>query len=69
MIKFLRDVMDAVSDIQAIVNSSKVGQGGSVAINYDGMMKIDKLKLQISTKSSEIAKLNHISIQINPKGF
>ena len=69
MIKFLRDVMDAVSSIQAIVNKSKVGQGDFVAIDYDGMMKIDELKLQISKKSSEIAKLNHIDIEISPKGF
>lgn len=69
MIKFLRDVMDAVSDIQAIVNRSKFGQGDFVAIDYDGMMKIDELKVEISKKSSEIAKLNQIDIEINPKGF
>lgn len=69
MIKFLRDVMDAVSDIQAIVNKSKVGLGDFVAIDYDGMMKIDELKVQISKKSSEIVKLNQIDIEINPKGF
>jgi hypothetical protein len=69
MIKFLRDVMDAVSDIQAIVNKSKVGQGDFVAIDYDGMMKIDELKVEISKKSSKIAKLHQIDIEINPKGF
>jgi len=69
MIKFLRDVMDAVSDIQVIVNKSKVGQRDFVAIDHDGMMKIDELKVEISKKSSEIAKLNQIDIEINPKGF
>lgn len=69
MIQFFRDVMDAVSDIQAIVNNSKVDQGDFVSINRDGMMKIDKLKVQISKKSSEIAKLNQIRIEINPKGL
>jgi hypothetical protein len=69
MVKFLRDVMDAVSEIQAIVNKSKVGQGDFVAIDYDEMMKIDELKVRISKKSSEIAKLNQIDIEISPKGF
>lgn len=69
MIKFLREVIDYVSDIQAIVHSSKVGRGDFVAIDYDGMMKIDELKVRISKKSSEIAKLKQIDIEINPKVF
>lgn len=67
MIKFLREVMDAVSGIQAIVNSSKVGDGDRVAIDYDGMVKIDELKVRISKSSSAIAKVKQIDIEINSK--
>lgn len=66
MIKFLRNVMDAISEIQAIVNNSNYSHGDFVAINSDGMMKIDGLKRQIAQISSDIGKLNQIDIEINP---
>ncbi|MCX2707476.1 MULTISPECIES: SMEK domain-containing protein [Pseudomonas] len=69
MIKFLREIMDSVSDIQAIVNGSKSSNDDFVAIDQQGMMKIDELKTQISKKTSEIAKAKQIDIAINLKSF
>ncbi|OBP17057.1 regulator [Rheinheimera sp. SA_1] len=68
MTKFLRLVMDRVSDILVIVNKSKVGQGEAVCIDWDGMNEIDRLKKLIAEDSTDIAKLHGIDIVIDPRG-
>lgn len=69
MVLFLRGIMDSISTILAIVNKSKVGQGDFVAIDYDGMREIDKLKTMIANNSSAMAKSNNIKIEINTINF
>lgn len=69
IVLFLRGVMDDISSILAIVNKSKIGAGDFVAVNQDGMRKIDGLKMKISKNASTIAKLYAIEIEIHPKLF
>lgn len=64
MIKFLRDVMDDLSVIQAIVNKSKDKQYESVYISHEDMIRINKLKAKIANNSSAIASLNNINLKI-----
>lgn len=65
IINFLRDVMDDLSVIQAIVNKSKDEHNDSVYINHEDMISIDKLKAKIAYDSSKIASLNNIKLKLS----
>ncbi len=65
MIKFLRDVMDDLSVIQAIVHKSKDENYDIVYISHEDMTSIDKLKDKIASDSSRIASLNNINLKIS----
>ncbi|KXG14940.1 hypothetical protein LT17_03732 [Pseudomonas aeruginosa] len=64
MTKFLREVLEDISAIQAIVNKSRIDQTHLVGIGLEGMTAIDKLKKSIADRSSAIAKANNIGIEI-----
>lgn len=65
IIKFLRDVMDDLSVIQAIVHRSKDEHYDIVYISKEDMKSIDMLKAKIANDSSNIASLNNIDLKIS----
>lgn len=65
IINFLRDVMDDLSVIQAIVNKSKDEHHDIVYISHEDMTIIDKLKAKIADNSSKIASLNNIKLKLS----
>ena len=66
IVSFFRNIMDNISSIVAIVNKSKIGDVDFVAIDHEGMRRIDSLKQKIAIDSSEIAKLYAVPIDIHP---
>lgn len=61
--------MDNISSILAIVNKGRIGTGDFVAIDYEGMQRIDSLKQKIAPDSSTIANLYGVPIEIQPRHF
>lgn len=66
--KFLRQVLDDISSILAIVNQSKSTGSDFVCIQFEEREKINQLKRKIATQSSEIARNYKIPIQIGVLG-
>lgn len=67
IVSFLRNIMDDISTIVAIVNKSRIGSGDFFAIDYEGMGSIDRLKQKIALDSSKIAKIYAVPIEIQLK--